>query len=68
MPWWKQKAEEDQLRVTVEDILAAARVRRQQEPGRCGGSEGGSERGITDSKEYDCDVRHHYAGMETCDA
>ena len=28
--WWRQEAAEDQLRVTVEEILAAARVRRRQ--------------------------------------
>ena len=28
VPWWRQKAAEDQLRVTVEAILAASKVRR----------------------------------------
>ena len=40
-PWWRQKVEEDQLRVTVEAILEAARVRRRQESGRWDGSKGG---------------------------
>ena len=40
-PWWRQKVEEDQLRVTVEAILEAARVRRRQESGRWDRSKGG---------------------------
>ena len=51
VPWWKQKAVEDQMRGTVEAMLEAARVRRRQESGRCDGSEGGSEGGITDIEE-----------------
>ena len=35
--WWRQKSVEDQLRVMVEAILAAARVQRQQESVRCDG-------------------------------
>ena len=49
--WWRKKAEEYQIRVTVEAILEAARLRRQQESVRCGRSEGGSEGVITESKE-----------------
>ena len=49
--WWRKKAEEYQIRVTVEAILEEARVRRQQESVRCVRSEGGSEGVITDSKE-----------------
>ena len=48
--WWRQEASENQLRVTVESILGVARLRHQQEIGRCGGSKEGSERVIMDSK------------------
>ena len=48
--WWRQEAAEKQLKVTVEVISAAARVRRRQESGRRGGIEGGSDEGITDSE------------------
>ena len=67
MTWWRQKASEDHLSVTVKDILAAARVRRQQEYGRRDGSEGKSEGGNTDSDEYDRGGRNRYAGTETGD-
>ena len=50
VPWWRQKAVEDQLKVTVEAILATAKVQRRQEPGRNGGNERGSEEGSTDRK------------------
>ena len=40
--WWRQEAEYNQLKFTVEAILAAARVQRRQESGRCGGSKVGS--------------------------
>ena len=50
VPWWMQEAAENQLKITVEAILAAARVQRQQESGRCGGSEVGLEGGSTDSE------------------
>ena len=43
VPWWRQKVAEDQLRVTVEAILEAARVWRRQEYGRVDGSEVGLE-------------------------
>ena len=43
VPWWRQKVAEDQLRVTVEAILEAARVWRRQEYGRVDGSYGGLE-------------------------
>ena len=43
VPWWRQKVAEDQLRVTLEEILEAARVWRQQEYGRIDGIEGGLE-------------------------
>ena len=36
---------EDQMRVTVEEILTEARVRRRQEPGRRDGSKGGLDGG-----------------------
>ena len=48
--WWRQAAVENQLKVTVEDILVATRVRRQRESGRRGESEGGSEGGSMDSE------------------
>ena len=51
VPWWRQKAAEDQLRVTMEAIWEAARVRRRQESSRGDGSEGGSEGGGTDREE-----------------
>ena len=68
VPWWRQKAEEDQLRVVVEDILAASRVQRQQESGRRDRSEGGLEEGSTDSEEYCRGGMHWYNGTETVDA
>ena len=49
--WWRQKAAEDQLRVTVENILATARVQWQQESGRRDRIEVGEEGRITDSKD-----------------
>ena len=48
VPWWRQTEVEKHMNVKVEAILAAARVRRQQESGRHGESEGGSEGGSTD--------------------
>ena len=50
VPWWRQETAENQLRVTVESILEVARLQRQQEIGRRGGSKEGSERGRMDSK------------------
>ena len=50
VPWWKQVAEHKQNKIMVEAILTAARVHRQQESGRCGGSKGGSEGGSTDKE------------------
>ena len=47
-PWWRQAAAKKHLKVTVEEILEATRVRQRQESGRCGGSEGGLEGRITD--------------------
>ena len=41
VPWWRQEATENQLRVTVESILEVARLRRQQEIVRRGGSKEG---------------------------
>ena len=41
--WWRQKVAEEQLRVTVEAILEAARAWRQHEYGRIDGIEGGLE-------------------------
>ena len=38
VPRWKQAAEDKQLKVMVEEILVAAKVRRQQESIRCGKS------------------------------
>ena len=40
------------MMVTLENILAVARVRRQRESGRGGESEGGLERGSTGSKGW----------------
>ena len=48
VPWWRQAEVHKQLKFTVEAILEVSRVRRQQESGRCGSSEGGSEGGIMD--------------------
>ena len=42
--WWRQAAADNQLKVTVEAILVAARVWQQQEYGRRGKSKGGYER------------------------
>ena len=50
VPWWRQEASENQLRVTVESILGLERLRHQQEIGRRGGSKEGSERVRMDSK------------------
>ena len=47
--WQMQETVENQLKVAVEEILAAARVRRKQESGRRDGSKGGSEGGNMDS-------------------
>ena len=35
-PWWRQAAANKQMRVILEEILAAARERREQEYGRRG--------------------------------
>ena len=51
MTWWMQNVVEDQLRVTVEAILAVTRVRRRQESGRRDGIKVGSEGGSTDIEE-----------------
>ena len=40
LSWWRQAAAEKNLKVTVEEILAAARVRRQQEFVKHGDNEG----------------------------
>ena len=50
MQRWRQEAAENQLKVAVESILAAARVRRRQESIRRGMSKGGSEGGIMESE------------------
>ena len=47
---WRKAAAHKQLKVAVEEILAAARVWRRQESGRCDGSDGGSEGEGMDSK------------------
>ena len=46
--WWRQVEEEKYMKVTVEDILAVARVLRRREYVSRGESEGESEVGITD--------------------
>ena len=51
VPWWRQNAAKEQLRVTLEAILAVEKVRRQQESGRRERSEEGSEGGSTESEE-----------------
>ena len=51
MPWWRQKAAEDQTRVTLEAILSASRVWRQQEYGRRDRSDGGSDGRVMDNKD-----------------
>ena len=45
VPWWRQKAAEDHMRVLVEAISEVERVRRQKEYGRHNGSKGGLEGG-----------------------
>ena len=45
MPWWRHEAAEDQLRVTLEAISEAERVRQQQESSRRDRSKGGSTGG-----------------------
>ena len=50
VPWWRQAAAHNQMKVTVESILAAARVRRRQESGRCDGSEEGRREGAWTAK------------------
>ena len=45
VPWWRQEAAENQLKIMVEAILEAARVQRLQESGRRGESKGGSDGG-----------------------
>ena len=50
VPWWRQAEVHKHLKVTVEAILEVASVRRRQESGRCGRSEGVSEGGSMDSK------------------
>ena len=42
-PWQRQVAVEKQLRVTLEDILAATKEQNQRESGRCGEGQGGEE-------------------------
>ena len=39
--WWMQEAAENQMKVKIEEILSAARVRRRQESGRWDRSKGG---------------------------
>ena len=68
MSWWRHKAEEYHLRVTVEAILVTAMVRWRQESSRRDGSKGWSEGGIMDSQEQGCGGRHWYAGTDTGDA
>ena len=43
--WWRQEVADNHLKVTVEAISEAARMRQQQESSRRGGSEGGSDGG-----------------------
>ena len=50
VPRWRQAAAEKQLKVAVEAISEAARVRRRQEFGRRDGSKVGSEGGRMDTK------------------
>ena len=50
VPWRRQEAADNQLKVTLEVISEAARVRRQQESDRCGRIKGWSEGGRTDIK------------------
>ena len=67
MTRWGQAAAEKQLKVMVEAILVAERVRRKKESVRRGGREGGSEGGSTDSKWKGQGREHRYSGMETGD-
>ena len=48
--WWRQAAADNHLKVTVEEILVATRVRRQQESGKRGESKGWLEEERMDSK------------------
>ena len=48
--WWIQATTENQVKVTVEDILVDTRVRQRQESGRYGKRKGGSEGEIPDSE------------------
>ena len=52
MRWWRQEEEEKQIKFTVEELSAAAKVRRWREYSRRGESKskGGSEGGSTDSE------------------
>ena len=50
VPWWRQASAEKQLKVAVEAISEAARVRRRQKFGRRDGSKVGSEGGRMDTK------------------
>ena len=68
MPWWSQKAAEEQRRVTVEAILEEKRVQRRQEYDRSDGRKGGLYGGRTDREEYGHGGRHRYDGTETGDA
>ena len=48
--WWRKKTAEKRLKVAVEAISEAARVRRRQKFGRRDGSKVGSEGGRMDTK------------------
>ena len=66
--WWRQVAADNQLQVTIEDILVAARLRRQQESERCGKSKGGSEREMTYSEGWGRGWEHRYTVTEIVDS
>ena len=60
--WWMYKVAEEQMRVTVEAILTATRVRRRQEYGSHDRSEGGSEGGAWTLRSRVVAVEYDYSG------
>ena len=68
VPWWIQSVSEKQLKVTVQEILAAERERRRREYVRRGDSEGGAEGGVmTETGEGEAH-EYFYSGTDTGDA
>ena len=65
--WWRKKAAEEQLSVTVEAISAAETFRRQHESGRHDRSKVWSEGERTYINELGCGDMNQYDGIETGD-